>query len=322
LDYQALAQQILAGTRTITREEALSILNSNEEWWQIYAAALFLKNKQTHNKIRLNYLLNAKSGLCNEDCGYCAQSKASTAPIKKYAMISKAEILRQAQLAHEHQASTFCIAMSGTKPNQQELVDLGEAIQTIKHDYHLEVCVSIGLLDAAQIQYLKQIGIDRVNHNLNTARDHYQKITTTHTYADRVATLDTLNAENVHICSGFICGMGETNAQLIDLAFELKTKQPYSIPINFLLPIKGTKLAEMAELTPLRCLKILAMMRFVFPASELRISAGREAQLRELQNMGILLVDSIFLGNYLTEKGDPIEKDRQMLTALGIVIEK
>lgn len=182
------------------------------------------------------------------------------------------------------------------------------------------MCVSIGLLDTSQIQYLKNMGIDRVNHNLNTARTHYEAVTTTHSYEDRVQTLARLNQENVHICSGFICGMGETNEQLVDLAFDLKQKRPYSIPINFLLAIEGTKLADLAELTPLKCLKILIMMRYLFPTSELRISAGREKQLKKLQSLAITIVDSIFLGNYLTEKGDPIAKDQQLLAQLEVEI--
>ncbi|MGO3602300.1 MAG: biotin synthase BioB, partial [Enterococcus malodoratus] len=198
---------------------------------------------------------------------------------------------------------------------------LGETIQAIKKMMAIEICLSIGLVTDEQIVYLKSCGTDRFNHNLNTSRENYSSIATTHSYDDRLNTLKKLREHELNICSGFICGMGETNEQLVDLAFELKEQQPYSVPINFLLPIEGTALEKQQPLTPLKCLKILTMLRMVFPETELRVSAGREFHLGELQQLAVLIVDSIFLGDYLTEKGAAISTDQKMLDLLGLAVE-
>ncbi|HFM7464731.1 TPA: biotin synthase BioB, partial [Enterococcus faecium] len=272
-------------------------------------------------RIRLNTLLNAKSGLCNEDCGYCAQSKKSKATIQKYSLLPQDEIIRKALIAKKNNSSVFCIALSGTRPTQKEVLVLGETIKEIKRIMDIEICLSIGLITDNQIRYLKKCGIDRLNHNLNTSRENYPNITTTHSYDDRLNTLKKIKAFDINICSGFICGMGETDTQLVDLAFELKEQEPFSIPVNFLLPIKGTKLEKYNELTPIKCLKILIMLRLLFPKTEIRISAGREFHLGSLQQFAILIVDSIFLGNYLTEKGADVTEDYQLLKELELIVE-
>lgn len=305
----------------MNKTEALAILTSGADWWQYYAQAILVKQEKSGNRIRLNTLLNAKSGLCSEDCGYCAQWKDSKAPINRYGLLPKDEIIRKALIAKKNKSSIFCIALSGTRPITREIALLCDAIQEIKHAMDMEICLSIGLVTKEQIQLLKEAGVDRLNHNINTPRENYDKITTTHTYQDRVDTLEMLNEIGVDTCSGFICGMGETDQQLVDMAFELKALGPYSVPVNFLLPIDGTKLEGHHQLTPTKCLKILVMLRLLFPETELRVSAGREYHLGELQQMALLIVDSIFLGNYLTEKGADISDDQKMIDQLGLAVE-
>lgn len=307
--------------KQITRSDCIEILNSKEDTWFYYSQALCIKTKKTRNKIRLNTLLNAKSGLCNEDCGYCAQSKQSKATVQQYNLLPQNEIIRKALIAKKNNASVFCIALSGTRPSKREVLDLGDIIKKIKRIMDIEICLSIGLVTVDQIKYLKKCGIDRLNHNLNTSRENYPNITTTHSYDDRLDTLKKIKAYDINICSGFICGMGETNEQLVDLAFELKKQNPFSIPINFLLPIEGTKLENYNELTPMKCLKILIMLRLLFPKTEIRISAGREFHLGSLQQFAVLIVDSIFLGNYLTEKGADITEDYHLINQLELMIE-
>ena len=304
----------------LTKTTCLEILKDKTNLWGYYAQALQLKTNKSQNIIRLNTVLNAKSGLCREDCGYCAQSKKSSATIETYGLLPKKEIIRKALIAKKNHSSVFCIALSGTRPSKKEIHLLGEAIQTIKSIMSIEICLSIGLVTEEQIDYLKSCGVDRLNHNLNTSRDNYPNITTTHSYDDRLETLNKLRQHEMNICSGFICGMGETDEQLVDLAFDLKDQEPYSVPVNFLLPIAGTMFEEHNELTPMKCLKILTMLRLLFPATELRVSAGREFHLGELQPFALLIVDSIFLGNYLTEKGAPISEDQKMLDRLGLVV--
>ncbi|MEG0810395.1 MAG: biotin synthase BioB [Lactococcus sp.] len=305
---------------SLTKNDCLKILSSQNNWWEYYIDALKIKKKVTGNKIRLNSLLNAKSGICREDCGYCAQSIESKAPINKYGLLPKDEIIRKALIAKKNRASTFCIATSGTKPSKGEMIQIADAIREIKSIMKMEICLSAGLLDPEQITNLKKAGVDRVNHNLNTPKENYSQITTTHSYEDRLRTLKYLNLQGIDICSGFICGMGETDKQLVDLAFDLKSQNPYSVPVNFLLPIQGTKLADKNELSEMKCLKILIMLRLLFPTTELRISAGREYHLGDMQHFGLLLVDSIFLGNYLTEKGAEVSDDFKMIELLGLEV--
>lgn len=247
--------------------------------------------------------------------------KKSAADIEEYNLLSKEEILRKALIAKRNHSSVFCIATSGKRPSQKEILVLGETIREIKKRVTIEICLSVGLVTEEQIVYLKHCGTDRFNHNLNTSRENYPKIATTHTYDERLATLKKLREFELDVCSGFICGMGETNQQLVELAFELKEQGPFSIPINFLLPIAGTDFEGKNQLTPLKCLKILTMMRLLFPDTELRVSAGREYHLGKLQSLAVLLVDSIFLGNYLTEKGATVLEDQKMLDLLGLAIE-
>ena len=321
LDYMKLAQKILIENREITEDEALNILHSEEEWWSIFAAGVYLKNQVSRNSLRLNVLLSAKQGICNEDCGYCAQSRRSTEKIAKYGLVPNAVILKKAILAKKNHASVFCIALSGTKPSKKEVNQLCEIIPIIKKRLNLEICLSAGFVDDKQLEQLKSVGIDRINHNLNTPRENYRKIASTHNYDDRCATLEKVHDHQINVCSGFICGMGETDEELVELAFDLKRRNPFSIPVNFLLAIDGTPLAGKNELTPLKCLKIMVMMRFIFPNKELRLSAGREKHFEHLQSMALLLVNSTFLGDYLTEEGENKNVDLNILRTLGLDIE-
>lgn len=311
-----LAKGICNDTREITKKEALEILKSKDNFWQFYGQAVIIKNHFMKAKISLNVLLNAKSGLCVEDCGYCAQSKDSEAEIQIYSLLSEDEIYKRAVIACKRRATTLCIATSGTRLNEEEIKRLGEVISRIKADMPLKICLSVGLSRKDQILYLKSCGVDRLNHNLNTAAENYQKITSTHTYKEREDTLKLMAEMQVHSCSGFIAGMGETDEQLVDLAFELKNLNPHAVPVNFLIPIEGTKLENFQQLTAVKCLKILTMMRFLFPGTELRASAGREYYLKELQPLALLITDSIFLGDYLTSVGQDEDCDIAILDLL------
>ncbi|MDR1473852.1 MAG: biotin synthase BioB [Lactobacillales bacterium] len=312
-------KEICEGTREITKEEALKILKSEEEFWTYYAQAMMIKNHFTKNTMSLNVLLNAKSGLCAEDCGYCSQSKESKTDIEIYTLLPSDEIYQKALIACKRKATTFCIATSGTRLSDTEITRLGKVIRRIKADIPLKICLSIGLIQKKQIEYLKSCGVDRLNHNLNTPEANYQKIASTHTYEERKETLKLMNEMQMHSCSGFIVGMGETNEQLVKLAFELKKLNPHAVPVNFLIPIKGTKFENYHQLIPVKCLKILTMMRFIFPQTKLRASAGREYHLKDLQPLALLITDSIFLGDYLTSAGQEDDKDVAMLEALEFI---
>ncbi|MFZ2716660.1 MAG: biotin synthase BioB [Lactococcus chungangensis] len=318
MDFIELAQRICNGKSQITKEESLAILNSSTDWWGIYGAALMVKNHFHQNTMQLNVLMNAKSGLCAEDCGYCAQSKISSADIESYGLLPTNIIYKKACLAYKRNATTFCIATSGSRLSKQEMTAVGETIKKIKQDLPLKICLSVGLSTLEQINYFKSVGVDRLNHNLNTPKDNYEKIATTHTYAQRKNTLEMLQQVNMSACAGFICGMGETDEQLIDLAFELRELKPHSVPINFLILIEGTKFSNVNTLTPIKCLKILTLMRFIFPEVELRASAGREYHFGDLEHFAFLITDSLFLGDYLTSGGNAEDQDIAKLELLEI----
>ena len=318
MDFIELAQRICNGKSQITKEESLAILNSSTDWWGIYGAALMVKNHFHQNTMQLNVLMNAKSGLCAEDCGYCAQSKISSADIESYGLLPTNIIYKKACLAYKRNATTFCIATSGSRLSKQEMTAVGETIKKIKQDLPLKICLSVGLSTLEQINYFKSCGVDRLNHNLNTPKDNYEKIATTHTYAQRKNTLEMLQQVNMSACAGFICGMGETDEQLIDLAFELRELRPHSVPINFLILIEGTKFSNVNTLTPIKCLKILTLMRFIFPEVELRASAGREYHFGDLEHFAFLITDSLFLGDYLTSGGNAEDQDIAKLELLEI----
>jgi biotin synthase len=177
------------------------------------------------------------------------------------------------------------------------------------------------LLKDGQAEELKSAGVHAYNHNLNTSESFYGEICSTHTYEDRGRTVNKAKNCGLSACSGALFGMGETNDDIVDVAFALKAFEPDSVPINFLIPIEGTPLAGKAELTPQRCLKILALFRLVFPAVEVRIAGGREVHLRSLQPLGLLLANSIFVGDYLTTEGQAASKDLEMISDLGFVVE-
>jgi biotin synthase len=267
-------------------------------------------------------IINAKSGLCPEDCAYCSQSSISTAPIEKYPLLSKEQILAGAREAIARKAGTYCIVTSGRKPTDREIDHIVEAVREIRATTSLKICCCLGLLSAEQAQKLADAGVHRYNHNLNTHANRYRDICTTHTYEDRVTTVERVKDAGISPCSGVIFGMGETDEEAVEMAFALKALDADSIPCNFLNPIEGTPLAGVEQLTPRRCLKLLAMMRFVNPTKEIRIAGGRERNLRHLQALGLYAANSIFVGDYLTTAGQPPVADWEMIEDLGFEIEE
>jgi biotin synthase len=225
-----------------------------------------------------------------------------------------------AKLAAERQSKTFCIVISARGPSQREIDFVCQITPRIKQEYGLNICACLGLLTPEQAKQLAAAGVDKVNHNLNTSERYYGEVCTTHTYADRVATLAACRAAGLQLCSGGIMGMGERDDDLIDMAFELRALEVESIPLNFLNAIDGTPLEGVDKVTPRDCLRGLAMMRMVNPAAEIRIAGGREIHLGSLQALGLYAANSIFVGDYLTTKGQLPEADYKMIEDLGFTI--
>ncbi|ATY85711.1 biotin synthase BioB [Kyrpidia spormannii] len=320
-DWAGLAREVLSG-RAVTREEALAILLApDEDVPALLDGAFRLRQRYFGKKVKLNMILNAKSGLCPEDCGYCSQSAISTADVAKYPLLSKETILEGAREAVRRKAGTYCIVTSGRRPAPSEVERIVEAVREIRATTDLKICCCLGFLTPEQAQQLADAGVHRYNHNLNTSANQYQAICSTHTYGDRVETVETAKAAGISACSGCIVGMGESPEDVVDVAFSLKDLDVDSIPINFLNPIPGTPLEGRKELNPRYCLKVLAMFRYVHPAKEIRIAGGREVNLGTLQPLGLYAANSIFVGDYLTTEGQLPEADWKMIEDLGFEIE-
>jgi biotin synthase len=196
------------------------------------------------------------------------------------------------------------------------------AVRRIKEELPMKVCACLGLLTEEQALELRAAGVDRYNHNLNTSSDHYGRITTTHTYEDRVTTIEAVKRAGISPCSGCIVGMGESREQVVDVAFALRELDADSIPVNFLHAIPGTPLEGRSELDPGYCLRVLALFRFVCPTKEIRVSGGREVNLRSLQPLSLYPANAIFVGDYLTTPGQVAEADYRMIEDLGFEIEE
>jgi len=315
--WSALSCRVLSGGQ-VTRSEGLSIVRADDaDLLDLLAAAYRVRRAAHGNRVHLNLLINAKSGQCGEDCGYCSQSKVSQADVPRYDLLRPEQILDGAETAAGRGAGTYCIVLSGVRPSRRELDTLTQAVTRIKARFPLKICVSPGLLTEAQAIELKQCGVDRVNHNLNTSRRFYPEICTTHTYQDRLDTLGAVRRAGLEICSGGIVGMGEEDEDVVELALELGRLAAEAVPVNFFLPIPGTRLQTAGRLNPRYCLKVLSLFRLANPTCELRIAAGREVHLGSLQPLGLFPADSIFVGDYLTTKGQPPHEDLCMIRALG-----
>lgn len=321
--WHGLADRVLDGAQ-VSPEDALAVLQApDEEVLDVLGAAYRIRHHHFGKTVKLNYLVNAKSGLCPEDCHYCSQSRLSKAKIQKYAMMSQEELVQLADRAVELKASTCCLVISGRGPSKKEVRHVAGATEEIKKRYpDLKICACLGLLSEDDAQTLKDAGVDRYNHNLNTAEAVYDSICSTHTYQDRVDTVEATRKVGISSCSGLIVGMGETDEQLVEVTFGLRDIAADSIPVNFLITIDGTPLATgKRALTPRFCLKVLSMVRFVCPDREIRVSAGREVHLRSMQPLSLYPANALFVSDYLTEPGQKPSLDWQMIEDLGFEVE-
>jgi biotin synthase len=316
-----LAETVLKGAE-ITNKEALEILTCpDEEILALLHGAYRIRNKYYGNKVKLNMIINSKSGACPENCGYCSQSSISNAPIETYRMVDRETLVKGAGKANRLNVGTYCIVASGRGPTSRDVETVIEAVKEIKEKYPLKICACLGIIQPEQAQRLKEAGVDRYNHNVNTSENHHEFITTSHTFMDRINTVNTIKESGISPCSGVIIGMKESYEDVINMARSLKVLDADSIPVNFLHAIPGTPLEGTKELNPRYCLKVLALFRYINPTKEIRISGGREVNLRSLQPLGLYPANSIFLGDYLTTSGQESNSDFKMLEDLGFEID-
>jgi biotin synthase len=317
-DWFELSDRQLADGR-LSRADARALLSvADAGLLEVVAAGGRLRRAHFGDWVKVNYLVNLKSGLCPEDCWYCSQRAGSAADVLKYSLLPADEAVRQAAAGIAAGASRVCLVASGRGPGARELDRVGAVAARLKADHPgVEVCACLGILGDGQADRLAAAGVDAYNHNINTSESRYQQICSTHDYADRVETLERARAAGLSPCSGLIVGMGESDDELIDAIFALREIGSDSIPINFLMPFDGTPLADTWLLDPRHCLRILALARFACPASEIRMAGGRELHLRSLQPLALHLANSLFLGDYLTGEGQAARADLEMIADAG-----
>lgn len=320
-DFDVFAEKALRD-EMLSREEALRVLATpDERLLELLNAAFRVRERHFGRTVRLQMLMNAKSGACQEDCHYCSQSAVSTADIHQYGLLPKDQMVEGARRAASAKAQRYCIVISGRSPLDRDVAEISDAVRAIKKEVPIQVCCSLGLLNEPQAKRLKAAGVDRINHNLNTSEAFHSEICTTHTFQDRLDTIRHARAAGLELCSGGIIGMGESDSDIVDLALSLKEISPHSIPLNMLHPVPGTPLQDTQRLTPQRCLKILCLFRFLHPKTEIRVAGGREFNLRTLQPLSLYAADSIFVGGYLTTPGQAAPEAWKMIEDLGFTIE-
>jgi biotin synthase len=313
--------EVVEGCAALSVDDARAILDLDQlDTFELLAVAYKFRKQHFGKSVTLHILNNVQNGLCPEDCRYCAQSASSSAPIEEYPMKSDDEILAEAAQAYAAGAGRYCMVFSGTGPSDERIEHLTRLIREIKRRHTIEVCVSPGVINAVQARQLKDAGLDRLNHNLNTSEQYYRYICTSHTHADRLRTLEAAHSVGLAVCSGVIVGMGETFEDVYGMAKSLRDLGAESIPVNFLIPIPGIALKEAKGLTPEYCLRILCLFRFLNPKAEIRMAAGREMHLRELEPFGLLAANSLFLQGYLNAQGSSNAKTIQMIKDMGFSI--
>ena len=318
--YHELTTMSLQG-KLLSDAYCAKILTASEvDLLPLLDAAYQVRKTYFQNTVQLHILNNAQNGYCPEDCHYCAQASSATANIEAYPLKPDAEILAEAERAYESGAYRYCIVMSGRGPSPKRVAHLAELISAVKAHYPIEVCLSAGLIDTEAACTLKAAGLDRLNHNLNTSEAHYPKICSTHSYQDRMETLQAAQTAGLACCSGVIVGMGEETGDLIQVAKALRRLEVASLPVNFFLPISGTQLTETPTLTPDYCLRVLCLYRFLNPRAEIRVAAGREHHLRSMEVMALYPANSMFIEGYLNATGTGTSRTLQMIKDAGFTV--
>lgn len=316
-----VCQKVLEGEE-IGKEEALRLSQAdNGNIFSLLEEANRIREKFLGNEVDLCAVINAKSGNCPEDCIFCSQSTHHRANIERFPLISVEEMLEAAGKAGRMEAAEFGIVTSGRGINDKEAAVIGEGLRLMGKNLSLRRCASLGALTEKRARLLKESGLQRYHHNLETSKSFFPHICTTHSFQERLETVRVAKEAGLEVCSGGIFGLGETPEQRIELAFTLKELNADSIPLNFLHPIPGTPCEKMSPLSPLDILKTIALFRFILPTKDIKVCGGRERNLRSLQPLLFLAgANGMLVGNYLTTSGQDPETDLQMIRDLGLKV--
>jgi len=296
---------------------------SQTSTWALLEEARKTRETYFGNQVFLCNILNAKSGLCTEDCAFCSQSLHAHASPPIYPFMSRKDILAKAREAASFGARCFSLVTSGRAlDNKKDRQQLLLAIEEISSQTDLETAASLGLASPSFLKELKSAGLTTYHHNLETAPSHYNKICRTHSFERRLQTVRAVKDTGLKLCCGGILGLGESLSQRAELALSLKALKPDRIPINFLNPIAGTAMEKAQRLRPLEALHIVAALRVILPEQEITICGGREVVLQSLQPLLFVAgANGIMTGNYLTTPGQGVEKDLQMISDLGLNVQ-
>ena len=314
-----LAEQVLSG-RPLERSQAAVLAECRgTDLMDLLAAANRLREHFRGQSIDICSIVNAKSGACSEDCRYCAQSSHYSTDATVYSLIDEGKIREAAETAAKNGARRFCIVTSGRGIDDDgDLRTIARGIERVR-GLGLSPCATLGTLHRDQLRYLRDAGLHRYHHNIETSREYFPEVCSTHTFDERLELLDFARSIGLSTCSGGILGMGESMHDRISMAFTLREQDVDSVPVNFLMPIPGTPLGDRPPIPPLDGLHAIALLRFVLPDREIRICGGRGTALGQLHPLIFLAgADGFMIGNYLTRTGLAPEEDLRMLRDLGL----
>ncbi|MFH1594288.1 MAG: biotin synthase BioB [Candidatus Omnitrophota bacterium] len=287
---------------------------------ELISRANTVRKRKVGNKLELCSIVSAKSGLCNEDCKFCAQSSRHKTKVPTYSLKSSGEMIEAAIEARRNGASRFGIVTSGNRLTSCELKTIAQAISEIRKRIGIAVCGSLGALGFDELTMLKSAGLTRYHHNIETSRRFYRKIVSTHSFEERIDTIKGAKLAGLEICSGGIIGMGETWQDRIDMAYLLKYLDVDSVPLNILVPIKGTPLESVKPISPADVIRTICIFRIILGDKIIKIAAGRETVLKDLQAMGFMAgANGMLIGGYLTIKGRSLEEDRLLAREIKIL---
>ncbi len=298
-----------------------------ENLFRLPFADLLFRAQQKHrehfdpNEVQLSTLLSIKTGGCSEDCGYCPQSAYHSTGVENKKMLDVSEVVKAAKVAQQAGADRFCMGAAWREPSAEDMVTVVEMVKAVR-GLGMETCATLGMLNDAQTKQLSDAGLDYYNHNLDTSPEFYGDIISTRDYQDRLDTLERVRNAGMHICSGGIVGMGENLTQRAELIAQLANMDPYpeSVPINNLVKVEGTPLAETEDLDPFDFVRTIAVARVTMPKARVRLSAGRQQMSDAIQALCFLAgANSIFYGEQLLTTGNPeVERDRALIDKLGM----
>lgn len=302
----------------INKKEAFELLKYDVKTLGQYANEI--REYFMGNKFDLCCIVNGKSGKCSEDCKFCAQSAYHNTNVEVYDLLSEEEFLKDAKYHHDKEVKRYSIVTSGRKLNKNELQEICKSYKAINNEVGIKTCASHGLLNEEDLISLKKAGVKRYHNNLETSRNYFSKICSTHTYDDKIKTIKEAQNSGLEVCSGGIMGLGESEEDRIDMAFELRNLNIKSIPLNVLNSIEGTPMENMRGITEEEFLKALAIFRFINPNSQIRLAGGRTL----LTKYGIFAfkggANATITGDMLTTCGNKIVDDVKMIKELGFEI--